>query len=214
MNTLYLKIASTSSILAGILHASIIAFQHMEPIPLETIFFIIFGLIQVVLGFLVLRNSKYLKVLLIINGALAILWILTRTVYTPFMNELEGVNFFDSFVFVIEVLAVFGVLLFYKYKPKDPKEKEGLNDFALLCFTILAGFSVYGSGVLSENLFPNRVIIHSHDSGSHHSDNSHHNDENTDHRLEKVDNSENKEDKFDQKNDSINDHHDNTPHGH
>lgn len=231
MNKLYLKIASASSIIAGALHASIVAFQHMEPIPLETIFFIIFGIAQVVLGFLVLKNIKHLNLLFIINGALALLWVLTRTVYTPFMNELEGVGLFDSFVFLLEVLAVLGVLSFYKSSPQDAEEtktNEGPNSFFLIFLSMLVGFCVYGGGVLSEKLFPHRVIVHSHGSGGHHGDDGHHSDEEMDNHHEEainhhdddpVDETEpekdvKKEEKLDYRKGVMDEHHDDEPHGH
>ena len=65
MKKFYLRIVSATSVVAGLLHTTVVAFDHLEPLPLETAFFAVFGLLQGIVGVFAFRNSKFLNLLFI-----------------------------------------------------------------------------------------------------------------------------------------------------
>jgi membrane protease YdiL (CAAX protease family) len=53
-----LLIAGISTILAGAIHATLVASTHVAPLPIETIFFVFAGLLQIVIAKSVIRTGR------------------------------------------------------------------------------------------------------------------------------------------------------------
>lgn len=80
-------IATATSIIAGVLHGTVVAFEHVAILPLETIFFIAGGVAQIVFAVLFYRSRsmKYAIATFSVNGGLAALWVIVRVFRAPFL---------------------------------------------------------------------------------------------------------------------------------
>jgi hypothetical protein len=105
MNKITLVIASVLSIIAGLLHTTIVAFQHIATPPLETIFFLTGGIVQFGLGVLVLSSKKFKHAgaLFVVNGVLSSFWVLTRVFRAPFMDSPEGIVTLGLSIFLLQL---------------------------------------------------------------------------------------------------------------
>ena len=108
-----LLIAGISTILAGAIHATLVALTHVAPLPIETIFFVFAGLLQIVIAKSVIRTGrlKHTAALFSINGALVVLWVLSRTLRAPFMNSPESINTLGVLVVLLQGVSIASVTL-------------------------------------------------------------------------------------------------------
>jgi len=184
--TIYIYVTGVGSVIAGFLHATVVAFAHVAPLPLETVFFVLFGVVQLFLGVLVTRRArlKYMGSLFVLNGALAIVWLLSRVLRAPFMDTPESVRTLGLFVFGLEVVAMMGAAA-WKWSEKGRIHQVHGYSFAhvlslLLLVAVLSGSGMFGTGRLGEVFLPDRALTHSHgheevghEDGSDHQDDNH-----------------------------------------
>ena len=80
--------------IVGILRMTVVAFGHVAPLPLETIFFVFFGAVQIFLAVKLFSSGrlKYLLTAFIVNGGLVFLWALTRVYRATFTAWPEGID--------------------------------------------------------------------------------------------------------------------------
>lgn len=155
------KIAAILSILAGILHASYVAIEHWSEFPqLEFGFFVSIGLAQIIWGAWLLhgKSSKKLYTGIALNGSILIAWILTRTVRAPFQEGTEAIGALDSAMAAMEI-AVIAILSAQLFKNAKNIQKIALS---ILIAMIGGGAGLYGSGIVMELIFPDRVFTHTH----------------------------------------------------
>lgn len=165
---IYIYIATVLSLIAGMLHATIVAFEHVAPLPLETLFFLGGGLAQIVLSVLVLQTQrlKYVLPLFVVNGSIAFLWLLTRIFRAPFMDNPEEVGTLGLLVFIFEIVALL-LLSVWKWSHRHRiREVHGYVIIhivmAVFVLSLLSGGSVYGGGMLGEIVMPERTLTHGH----------------------------------------------------
>lgn len=164
-----LLFALIASIISGLLHVTVVAFGHVAPLPLETVFFVLVGLLQIVLAVQVLMKGKTLYQLLalgIINGVVAVLWVITRMYRAPFMDTPEEVGVLGSIVFLLEVAAILA-MIGWKWLQRAHIHKEYGYSFArlvsvLIAVSLLSGVGIYGGGLAGEIVLPDRTITHGH----------------------------------------------------
>lgn len=161
-------IATVLSLIAGMLHTTIVAFEHVAPLPLETLFFLVGGLAQIILSVSVLQTHrlKYVLPLFVVNGGIAFLWLLTRIFRAPFMETPEEVGTLGLLVFLFEVIALV-LLSIWKWSQRHRiREVHGHAVIhimtAAFVLSLVSGTSVYGSGMLGEVIMPDRTLVHSH----------------------------------------------------
>ncbi|PSO45793.1 MAG: hypothetical protein BRC22_00465, partial [Parcubacteria group bacterium QH_9_35_7] len=173
MNKITLIIASVLSIIAGLLHATIVAFQHIATPPLETIFFLTGGIVQFGLGVLVLSSKKvkHAGALFVVNGALSSVWVLTRAFRAPFMDSPEGIGTLGLSVFLLQLGSMLSIGIWKWLQRYSIKEKHGYSYAAVIVgvvvLSLLSGSFVYASGGLGEVVMPNRNLEHNHAHGGH-----------------------------------------------
>ena len=172
------RIAGYSSVIAGALHLSIVALLHWSPFPpLEGIFFIVCGLMQIIVGTTFLSHptlSLYHKGLLL-NGGMATLYVLMQFLPVPFMGEPETLELLGVAVMTIEVIAV-GASLYWILTHDEHSKRHTLTMAFLmaLVITVFSGFGMYGGAQSMASMLPNRHIQHSHDSTHPHMNSSSH----------------------------------------
>jgi hypothetical protein len=158
----YLIASGGSSIIAGLLHALVVSFEHITPFPpLEFGFFMTVGVFQVVYGYIFVKKPSsllyYLGVL--INGGVAFLWVLTRTVRTPFMTGTEHIDTFGIIVQSLGLGSVIAGTIWFNATQKTVVPKVIIS---ILLITILGGLGMYGNARVMEYVFPDRIISHGH----------------------------------------------------
>jgi len=173
---LFVSIAAVLSLIAGILHATLIAFEHVAPLPLETLFFFGGGIVQIFLSILYIKTHrlKYALPLFVVNGSIAFLWVVTRLFRAPFMDTPEEVGALGLLVFVFELTAII-LLAIWKWSHRHRIRKVHGYEFmhiilGLLVVSFFAGAAVYGGGLVGEKILPERTLIHGHGGDDDHSD--------------------------------------------
>ena len=175
-----LLIAGISTILAGAIHATLVALAHVAPLPIETIFFVFAGLLQIVIAKSVIRTGrlKHTAALFSINGALVVLWVLSRTLRAPFMNSPESINTLGVLVVLLQGVSIASVTLL-KWMDKERIRHIHGYSFAHVCSilllaSLLSGFGIFGGGRVGEIFLPDRTLDHSHGGVGHgHKEGSH-----------------------------------------
>jgi len=180
-----LLVAGIGTILAGIIHATVVAFAHVAPLPLETIFFVVAGLMQIVIAISAIRTGrlKYSTALFSINGALIVLWILSRTLRAPFMDSPESVDTLGVLVVILQSVSIIAAA-FLKWVDRNRIKHVHGYLFAhvfsvLLIVALLSGSGIFAGGRLGEIFLPDRTLNHSHGDEVGHADNGdeHHDDD-------------------------------------
>lgn len=158
--------AGLSSITAGILHATIVAYLHWTPFPpLETTFFISTGVFQVVVGILFFFSpalSTY-RIGLLLNGGIAALYISLRFLPVPFMGAPEGFDAIGLIVLIAEIISVKASLVWLLTHDEHSQKTNPLLALSSAYATILIGaLGFYGSAKAMEIAFPDRSVTHDH----------------------------------------------------
>lgn len=200
MNKITLYLASIFSIIAGGLHATIVAFEHVATLPLETVFFLVGGIAQIVFAVLFLRSKrvKHAGVLFVVNGALASVWGLTRMFRAPFMDTPEGVGALGLSVFLLELGTMASIAIWKWSKKHSIKDIYGYSYAGVIVgaviVSLLAGSFVYAGGRLGEVVMPDRELNHNHAHGGHsEKDNNGHHTSPSEDKEQEEDNKEQEE---------------------
>ena len=159
-------IVGACSIVAGLLHTTIVANMHLTPFPpLETIFFIGIGILQIAIGFFFFfkPNISIYRLGLLINGGVAMLYIFMQVLPVPFMDSSEGFDVLGLLVLVIEIIAVkssIAWLITHNKYSKNTNFFFATSSATVIIFVGALGF--YSSSMGMEKIFPERNIVHSH----------------------------------------------------
>jgi hypothetical protein len=102
----FVVIASITTIIAGILHATTVAFEHAA-IPPEFWFFIVLGVTQVVWGlnFFYHRTSNMYFVGSVLNLGSTFFWLAVRIFPAPFSDVPEEIRWIGIITALIQVIA-------------------------------------------------------------------------------------------------------------
>ncbi|MFB6182217.1 MAG: hypothetical protein ABEJ24_04970 [Candidatus Magasanikbacteria bacterium] len=206
MSKTTLILASLLSIVAGLLHASLVAFHNIASPPLETIFFFVSGIAQIAVSVWFVRSEEFKPavVLFVINGALASMWALTRLFRAPFMDSPKGLSTLGVSVILLGVGSMVCTALWKWSKKHSIKKAFGYSYAAVIVgavvLSLTLGSFAYASGRLGEVVMPNRELNHNHAHGGHTDNNDHSSGQNEKHQDDnantKTDNTnETKEDK-------------------
>jgi hypothetical protein len=167
-------IAAAASIIAGVLHSTVVAFEHVAAIPLETAFFIAGGVAQIVFAVLFYRSRsmKYAIATFSVNGGLAALWVLVRIFRAPFMSSPEGVGTMGLLVTGLQLLSMAAIGAWKWLQKHKIKKVHGYSySFIIIGAVMLSlalGTSAYGAGRIGEIIMPERKIEHNHGHGGGH----------------------------------------------
>ena len=166
--------AGACSVVAGILHATVVAVIHFTPFPpLETLFFVDVGLLQILIGFFFFYRpllSVY-RLGLLINGGMAVLYIFLRFLPVPFMGVPEGFDALGIIVLVTEAITVKSSLAWLLTHNEHGENTNFFIATTSACAVMLIGaLGFYSSSMGMVMVFPERSVIHSHG----HSDIEHH----------------------------------------
>lgn len=166
------RVTGICSILAGLLHLSIVAIVHWTPFPpLEGVFFIVGGLAQCIIGFQFLRKPTIVthRAGISLNGGIAMLYILMQFLPVPFVGEPENVELLGVIILVLEIIAVGTALrwlLTHAEHGKEVRIHAALS--GTLSIALLWGTGYYGGAQSMALLMPDRVVEHNHsDEDSH-----------------------------------------------
>lgn len=151
------------TIASGFLHMIVVSMMHREN-PIELWYFAIVGLLQVVLGFYFKAHPEMRKKLtawmIVLNGVLVVLWLMTRLFNAPFASYSEAFGWIDSVVGVMEIIAII-------IASKVLMNKQASFRFitTLLVLAALLGLVNYGLAKGSQIIFrgiPVSTSYHSH----------------------------------------------------
>lgn len=185
------------SITAGLLHATIVALIHYTPFPpLETVFFVGIGTMQIVIGLYFFYRpllSMY-RLGLLINGGMAMLYIFLRFFPVPFMGVPEGFDALGILVLVTEIVAVKSSLAWLLTHNTHGENTNFFIATASACTIIFIGaLSFYSSSMGMEKIFPERSVVHSHghtDETKHEYDDEEHSEDEERHGHEELEHNE------------------------
>jgi hypothetical protein len=165
-NHLLSKAVGVISIIAGLIHTTIVASQHWSSFPpIEGAFFVSIGIAQIIIGilFLVSPSLRTYYIGLIVNGGIALLYILLRYLPVPFVGAPEEFEMIGSVLCIIEAVAVTASIIWL-----ITHEEHGANRKLRTCaassavIIAIAGFGFYGGAQGMTLIFPSRAIDHHH----------------------------------------------------
>ncbi len=98
--------ASLATIIAGVLHTTVVAFEHVG-VPPEFWFFIITGTIQILWGanFFYRRTPNMYFVGAVINLGFTFFWLAVRVFPAPFSDSPESIELLGILTAVIQIIA-------------------------------------------------------------------------------------------------------------
>lgn len=171
-NRLNAQIAGLCSIVAGFLHITIVSIQHWTAFPpLESGFFMIAGLAQVVVGlmFFISPTPAIYKAGALFNGGTALLYIIVRFLPAPFSGEPEALETLGMGIVTLEFIAIVTALNWLYSHNRFAIGKTipalSVSTFALI---LIGGFGFYGGARGMELVLPARTVSHDHHQGDHH----------------------------------------------
>ncbi len=142
---------SFAALISGLLHVSIVAFQHIGILP-EFIFFLVAGTIQIVWAFLFMRkqDDPYYFYGLILHGGMAAMWMLTRIFPAPFVNAPEHIDALGISIFLLELLIIVALAIWHS--KKEHVHLFTVKQFGtLLSIPIIAGSLLFVGAHVSAN---------------------------------------------------------------
>lgn len=165
------KFIGLTSIVAGIMHATAVAFSHVAPLPIETVFFVVVGLLQVWIGYLFLTkpSPKTAKYSLILHGGLLVMLFYTRLVSTPFQEGVESWGRSDVIIGIFESIAIIAICfdkshLGQKVSGQITRYEAVASSFIII---LISGAAFIGSSHAMEFVFPDRLGPHGLESHGH-----------------------------------------------
>ena len=171
-NYLAARITGLCSIAAGLLHVSIVAQQHWTPFPpLEGMFFMVGGIMQIVLGVHFFRQPKMrtYRLGLAMNGGMAILCLIMLYLPVPFVGESEAMGSLALIVVTLELIAV-GTSLRWLHTHEHHGNGRKLHATLVgtLGVVLFWGAGFYGGAQGAALLMPNRSVGHAHTNKEEH----------------------------------------------
>ena len=151
-----------ASIMAGTLHLFTVSANHWFVPPIEGVFFIVMGGVQIVLAGMWMKKKevKLAITLMVVNTGMVMMWLGTRLISAPFMKGVEEFGYLSLVVGGLEIVAIVMLILFLKEKV--------VKDFVkVVAISLVAGTLLYGGAMASEIIFPGRTIDHGHGGGHH-----------------------------------------------
>ena len=192
------KTTGICSLIAGLLHATIIAYQHWTPFPpLETGLFVVIGIWQLLLGyqFWTKPSIRTYRTSLFVNGGIATLYVLVRFLPVPFVGEPEGLELLGVIITALELIAVATSVRWLLLHAEHGKDRTlPVTASCALVAIIVGGLSYYGGAQGMAMLMPHRTVAHHHGHHDSHVDESDHHEEHdaksapqhNDHHAEEV----------------------------
>jgi hypothetical protein len=183
IKTHWIIAAVFATVVSGFSHLLVASAQH-KGIPPEFYFFIGAGAMQLWWAFLFWQkptDHRY-HLGIIINGGLAILWVLTRTFNAPFVNEPEHVDLMGALIVSLEIftLAALGIWHHHvKHKATPIYERF----FFVVVAAFLSGFLLYSGARLGANTVFKNVEVQ-----GHHGEKAEHEEDMSDHRDDMMPN--------------------------
>lgn len=170
-NQISARFVALFSILSGGLHATVVSAQHWTAFPpLEGVFFIAIGILQLFIGAQFLRNPslKTYKAGLFLNGGMALFYFFLRVLPVPFVGEPEGMETLGMIIASLEVAAV-AVSLHWLLTHDEHGETHTLAGVVItaLFIVLFGGMSYLGSSNGMAMLMPERTVEHHHGHGGH-----------------------------------------------
>jgi type IV secretory pathway VirB2 component (pilin) len=103
------KLITWLTLVSGFLHTSIVALMHRENF-IELWFFAVIGIVQIgLVWYMHTHQEKFhqtLRIIMIINGGLFIMWLATRLFPAPFSIHPEAIGQFDTVIALFEVITI------------------------------------------------------------------------------------------------------------
>ena len=165
------RISGLCSIVAGLLHVSIVAKLHWTPFPpLEGMFFIFGGILQCALGVQFLRQPvmRTYKQGLALNGGMAMLCLIMQYLPVPFVGEPEAMGSLALTVVSFELIAVGTSLRWlHTHKHHSVGRRPHTTLATALSVMSLWGLAYYGSAHGVSLLMPDRSVGHHHGAEGH-----------------------------------------------
>ena len=145
----YVFIASITTIIAGILHATTVAFEHIDITP-EFWFFIVSGIAQIAWGvnYFYHRTSNMYFVGAVLNLGLTFFWLSARVFPAPFSDTPETIGTIGIVTALIQVVA-FAASFWSLYRCGITTIKSVA---LLLVLSIILGWIGYATAKMSENM--------------------------------------------------------------
>jgi len=102
----FVLLAALSTIVAGVLHATLVAFAHIT-VPPEFWFFLITGSLQIIWGlnFLYRRTPNMYFVGAVLNLGLTFFWLFVRLFPAPFSDTPESIQLLGIVTAIIQLIA-------------------------------------------------------------------------------------------------------------
>lgn len=188
----YVVIASLATLVAGILHVTLVASEHKD-IALEMIFFISIGLAQILWAVWFYSSKRFKEAYfagLVLNGAVLVVWLLSRTVEPPFGGDVEEFGQLDIIIALLQVIAIVAsaYCVAVLSKPKDRKKQWMLA----IIVPVISGMLLFAGGRVTAEVFDIDVSEHGHGAvveDDHHDDEEeaeadHHDDDDSAHQEE------------------------------
>tara|TARA_B100000745_G_scaffold288234_1_gene225501 strand:+ start:1233 stop:1823 length:591 start_codon:yes stop_codon:yes gene_type:complete len=145
----YVFIASITTILAGILHATTVAFEHVD-VPPEFWFFIVSGIAQIIWGvnYFYHRTSNMYFVGAVLNLGLTFFWLSVRLFPAPFSDAPETIGTIGIVTALVQLVA-FGASFWSLYRHGITTVKSVV---VLLALSIVLGWIGYATAKVSEDM--------------------------------------------------------------
>lgn len=157
--------ACFAALIAGLVHLSFVAYSHWAPLPLEGVFFISIGILQIVWGYLFLQSPKrsHFYAGFVLHGGVLMMWFLTRFITAPFHGGPESIGVIDTFVMLLQVLAIGASIVWI--------HRHRVNTFKVVTYALLGallvGFVMFQASIAMEGIFPDRAGPEHHDAVPH-----------------------------------------------
>ena len=145
----FVLLASVATIIAGILHATIVAYDHAG-IPPEFWFFVVTGVMQIAWGinFFYHRTSNMYFVGSVLNLGLTFFWLSARLLPAPFADAPESIEVLGIVTAIIQIVA-FGATFWALYRFH---RTTITSVFLLVLLSVVLGGIGYASAKVSEGL--------------------------------------------------------------
>jgi len=149
----YVLATSALTLIAGILHITYVAAIHTE-VPLEMAFFIAIGIAQIVWAVWFYSTKQFLRAYqagLLINGAVVVVWLISRFYQAPFGGEAEAIGLLDTVLGIMEATAV--VISAYCMVVLSKKKERRNVALQALIIPLLGGLLLFGGGRAAAQIF-------------------------------------------------------------
>jgi len=147
--------AALATGIAGLLHATLASQAH-QSIPPEWMFFIAAGVVQIIITIAILIHSNKTAHIaaILVNGALTMFWLLTRTLPAPFLDAPEHIGALDAAISILQIIAIIASLNCLKLNKK--------TSLKLIVGSLILGLFGYIGATVSANTMFSDIEITDH----------------------------------------------------